>query len=46
VEITGTGRRVAAAVWNSLSYSMIQITRRMRPARMVTIQVNKATTLI
>jgi hypothetical protein len=29
-----------------LSYSMIQITRRMRPAAMVAIQVNKAAALI
>jgi len=37
---------MAAALWNLGSYSMIQITRRTRPARTVTIQVNKATTLI
>jgi hypothetical protein len=45
-ESTGTGKRVAAAVWNSRSYSIIQITRRVRPPRMVTIQVNNAATLI
>src|SRR5215471_8818274 len=46
VVITGTGKRVAAALWNSRSYSMIQITSSRRPARTVTIQVYKAKVLI
>src|SRR5712672_2213450 len=45
-DITGTGKRVAAVLWNSLSYSMIQITRRKRPARTVISQTNKAAIVI
>src|SRR5215471_14813350 len=41
-EITGTGKWVSAAVWNSRSYSMIQIPKRRRPARTVPIQTYMA----
>jgi hypothetical protein len=45
-DITGTGKRVAVALWNSGSYSMIQMMRRTRPAKMVIIHVNNAATFI
>src|ERR1700722_2611645 len=46
VEITGTGRRVAAVLWKSRSYSMSQMMSRTRPTRTVAIQANKAAVLI
>ena len=46
VDITGTGSRVAAEPWNSLSYSMIQIISSTRPPKTVSIQANKAAMLI